>query len=668
MEGKEKTREARNVAATRHDKRRPWPLEMKVALAKSVVEQKLTTFAVAKKLGVPYTTAIQWVQVYRGGGAIALEPKPRPIASGGERRSRAKTEAIVATKRGAPQAGSRRIRDLMRRFLGIGTSETTVRRVLKAEGMKPQVSKRRVRREHPVRHFERAEPNQLWQSDIFTFLLRRHERLYVAAFLDDHSRYLVSVAMAHHQRSVLVLEALSRGIADYGAPREILTDQGRQYTTWRGSTEFEAELKRHGIQHLKSRPQHPQTCGKIERFWKTLWEELLSRTVFADYEDCQRRMGLFIQHYNFQRPHQGIEGMTPADRFFKASAQVRECIESQVAENALRLARERPPVKPFYLAGQLGDQRLAISASAAALSVRVGDEHTTIPFKESEHEHNRVSRFGAGDTEEHATPEASGGLSAEVVAEPERSAGDRARSVLDGALGAVGAEDGKSGDRGAEDLPDVVLPAGGSGTEGHGARAEPGEKRVDERAARAAPGAGEAATAQCPSDTHDAAQEKRGTVAGARDEGEPRVDQHGAARTTPESPVAVDDAWRRLALIWERKLCGERATFDREVDDEEAFDLYGEPRGATGATAQTCGDPAGAERDGDGERCGTAARSVTQSLPVAAASLTGGNDPGDHPEGTGATAEVATAERTGAQAQGARAGERAAASTHGGDR
>ena len=249
-----------------------------------------------------------------------------------------------------------------------------------------------------VQRFERAEPNQLWQSDLFTFLLSRHERIYVAAFLDDHSRYLVSLAMAHHQRSVLVLEALSRGIADYGAPREILTDQGRQYTAWRGSTEFEAELKRHGIAHVKSRPHHPQTCGKIERFWKTLWEELLSRTVFADFEDCQRRVALYIQHYNFQRPHQGLEGLTPADRFFRAASQVRASIEAQVEHNALRLAQQQPLRKPFYLAGQLGDRSLAISASGAALNVRVGDEHTTIPFgKESgDEDHARASRWIAG--------------------------------------------------------------------------------------------------------------------------------------------------------------------------------------------------------------------------------------------------------------------------------
>src|SRR5207237_4560857 len=105
----------------------------------------------------------------------------------------------------------------------------------------------------PDRRFERAEPNQLWQSDIFTFLLRRHERLYLAAFMDDHSRFIVSYALAHHQRSTLVLEALQRGIASYGTPREVLTDQGRQYTAWRGETEFEEELRRNGIHHSKSR-------------------------------------------------------------------------------------------------------------------------------------------------------------------------------------------------------------------------------------------------------------------------------------------------------------------------------------------------------------------------------------------------------------------------------
>ena len=104
-----------------------------------------------------------------------------------------------------------------------------------------------------------------------------------------------------------------------GSTEEVLTDNGRQYTAWRGETEFERTLKQQGIAHLKARPQHPQTLGKIERFWKTLWDEFLSRTVFASFEDLIRRLELFIEGYNYQRPHQALEGLLPADRFFRAA-------------------------------------------------------------------------------------------------------------------------------------------------------------------------------------------------------------------------------------------------------------------------------------------------------------------------------------------------------------
>ncbi len=67
--------------------------------------------------------------------------------------------------------------------------------------------------------WQTTEPNQLSQSDIFTFLLRRHERIYLTAFMDDHSRFIVSHAMARQQKSALVMEALEKGIAKYGPQR-----------------------------------------------------------------------------------------------------------------------------------------------------------------------------------------------------------------------------------------------------------------------------------------------------------------------------------------------------------------------------------------------------------------------------------------------------------------
>jgi transposase InsO family protein len=618
-----------------------------------------------------------WVKAYRERGEEALKVKKPALHPNLKKPADERAKAVLATHDAQPHAGSRRIRDVMRRFLGIGASETTVRRVLRAKGVKTQASPRRVRRKQEVQHFERAEPNQLWQSDLFTFLLRRHERIYVAAFLDDHSRYLVSLAMAHHQRSVLVLEALSRGIADYGAPREILTAQGRQYTAWRGSTEFEAELKRHGIQHVKSRPHHPQTCGKIERFWKTLWEELLSRTVFADFEDCQRRVALYIQHYNFQRPHQGLEGLTPADRFFRAASQVRASIEAQVTENALRLAQRQPLRKPFYLAGQLGDRALAISASGAALSVRVGDEHTTIPFvKESDDEdHARASRWLAGrNSEEAATPPSHLAQPAPVADAAGRATGDRAAAHLDDPRGALRTEVGAGGDRAGTGVARVVLPTGGSGLAGDAQSLESADRGGDERASRVDAGSRAGAHFKRTGEVPDAAQKECGAAVASPDQVELGAGDDRTAGPAAQSAIDTDDAWRRLALIWERKLCGAEAASDQEVSNERRtaegteFYLHADARGAAGAGAKAGVDPGSALGNEDSRASGAGSEPVAQSLPVVAQPIVGLDGAGPHTAGAGQETPAAGAEGARAASEEARAREQSSQEARGGDR
>src|SRR5262249_5196502 len=131
-------------------------------------------------------------------------------------------------------------------------------------------------RPHPdkVRFFERAKPNQLWQTDLFTFVLKRqNRRVDLVGLLDDHSRVILDLGLHASQSTALVLEVLRAGIASFGAPREVLTDNGAQYVTWRGKSLFAKELEKRGIQQIVSRPRHPQTLGKIERFWGTLWRE-----------------------------------------------------------------------------------------------------------------------------------------------------------------------------------------------------------------------------------------------------------------------------------------------------------------------------------------------------------------------------------------------------------
>jgi hypothetical protein len=180
--------------------------------------------------------------------------------------------------------------------------------------------------------------------------------------MDDHSRFLVGYGLHASQSSALVLEVLRAALSSYGPPQEILTDNGSQYVTWRGQSLFNKELEKRGIKQIVAAPRRPQTLGKIERFWGTLWRECLASAVFLDLGDAQRRIGLFIDHYNLQRPHQGIDGLVPADRFFGAAPEVLKTLKARVAANALELARNGRPGNPFYLTGQVGGQPFSVHA------------------------------------------------------------------------------------------------------------------------------------------------------------------------------------------------------------------------------------------------------------------------------------------------------------------
>jgi hypothetical protein len=218
---------------------------------------------------------------------------------------------------------------------------------------------------HPdkVRHFERAKANQLWQTDLFTFILKRqNRRVYLVAFMDDHSRFITGYGLHASQSSALVLEVLRAALVCQGVPEEILTDNGSQYVTWRGKSAFAKELEKRGIRQVVAAPRRPQTLGKIERFWGTLWRECVESAVFLDLGDAHKRIGLFIDHYNFQRTHSGIDGLVPADRYFGAAAEVKQALQARVAANALTLARQGIPKAPLYLTGQVGGQPVSLHA------------------------------------------------------------------------------------------------------------------------------------------------------------------------------------------------------------------------------------------------------------------------------------------------------------------
>jgi transposase InsO family protein len=315
----------------------------------------------AALVGLSKHTLYVWKQRFTQHGPAGLAERPRGVSSGSKLPEVTK-RTIVMLKQLHPDWGCQRISDELLRGPALAASAAAVARVLHEAGYQQE---ERVTRPHPdkVRSFERAKPNQLWQTDLFTFVLKRqNRRLYLVGFLDDHSRFVVGYGLHASASTALVLEVLRAAIASYGAPEEILTDNGPQYVTWRGKSQFSKELEQQGIRQIVSRPKHPQTLGKVERFWGTLWRECLQRAVFLDLEDARRRIGLFIDHYNFQRPHQGVDGLAPADRFFEAAPSVLQVLKERVAANALELARHGTPRPPFYMTGQVAGQPFSVHA------------------------------------------------------------------------------------------------------------------------------------------------------------------------------------------------------------------------------------------------------------------------------------------------------------------
>lgn len=354
-------RRGRRLAKPEAEPRVPLTAQQRLLILDTWHRSGLPAGDFAALVGLSKHTLYGWKRRFQEHGPEGLMDQPRGVARG-SKLSELTQRTILMLKQSHPEWGCEHISNLLLRGPALAASPSAVARVLHEAGYELEEVPTRPHPDQP-RRFERAKPNQLWQTDLFTFVLKRqNRRVYLVAFLDDHSRFITSYGLHASQSAALVIEVLRAAIASYAAPEEVLTDNGAQYVTWRGKSAFAKELESRGIRQIVSRPRHPQTLGKIERFWGTLWRECVQSAIFVDLEDARRRIGWFIDHYNFQRPHTGLDGLVPADRFFGAACEVRRTLEARVAANALELARNGLPKAPFYVTGQVAGQPFSVHA------------------------------------------------------------------------------------------------------------------------------------------------------------------------------------------------------------------------------------------------------------------------------------------------------------------
>jgi len=353
----------------------PYTPDQRLQAVESFKKSGMTQVNFAKTWKVSPVILGRWLARYEQGGGRALIDPPSAKKRGPKGLPQPVRDQIVEVKQDNPTFGLRSVRDFLMRWKGIKVSAGTVRNTFAREGLPAGLPpKAKPKRHHLVRRFERAKPGQLWQTDITSTVLGRNsQRLYLAAFIDDYSRFIVSWVLSTRQTQDIVMDALLEGIGKYGKPLEVLTDQGRQYVSWRGTAHFQKLLRKHGIRHAVSRAHHPETLGKCERFWETLQNEFWCRVTPDDLADARERLSHYIAHYNLFRPHQGIKGMVPADRFFGAESTVRKSMESAVSRNELDMAVSDEPRKSVYLTGMIGDTPVSLTGERGHLVFRSPD-------------------------------------------------------------------------------------------------------------------------------------------------------------------------------------------------------------------------------------------------------------------------------------------------------
>ena len=351
---------------------RRYGLEFKLRCVKLQLEEGLPVSLLSKEVGCSQDVIRRWVKAYRERGEAGLQN--RIVSAGSRRKLPAPVrEKIVEIKKREPLFGVKRISHLLKRTFFLSASPETVRRTLRTESLIVPSKKKHQRNVTRPRFFERSTPNQMWQGDIFTFRLGGRYA-YLIGFTDDYSRYVVGLELYRTQTANQVLEVYRRAVGEYGVPKEVLTDRGRQYTSWRGSTQFERELRKDRVRHIKSQAHHPMTLGKIERFWKTIYEEFLVRAQFGSFEEARERIRQWVQYYNHKRPHQGIGGLCPADRYFEIQAELRKTMEQGIADNVLEMALRGKPREPFYMVGRMEGQSVVLRAEKGKLRLMVDDE------------------------------------------------------------------------------------------------------------------------------------------------------------------------------------------------------------------------------------------------------------------------------------------------------
>lgn len=282
---------------------------VRLALQEGVNRREL-----CRRFGISPQVGYKWLGRFAAGDAELADRSRRPHASPG--RSEVATEALVLAVRDAhPVWGARKIARCLAREEHDVPAISTVHAILRRHG---RVVPPAGTPGEPYRRFEKEAPNLLWQMDFKGHMpLGDGTSCHPLTMVDDHSRFALCLAACGDEQGSTVRTHLETAFRRYGLPEAMFVDNGGPwgFTTAEPWTRLGVWLLKLGVGVIHSRPYHPQSRGKNERFHRTLKAEVFAFERFRDLAAAQRALDRWRAIYNLDRPHEALGQEVPASRY-----------------------------------------------------------------------------------------------------------------------------------------------------------------------------------------------------------------------------------------------------------------------------------------------------------------------------------------------------------------
>lgn len=267
-----------------------------------------------RRFGISAQTGYKWLARSAAGETDLADRSRRPHHSP-ERSDAAVEQAILALRDAHPAWGARKLMRCLEREGIAPPVASTIHAILVRHG---RIEPPRGGPVQPFQRFEKEAPNQLWQMDFKGWVpLVDGTLCHPLTMVDDHSRYALCIAACGNQQNLTVQGQLEQTFRRYGLPDAMFVDNGTPWgdSSGGGWTRLGVWLLKLGVDLLYSRPYHPQSRGKNERFHRTLKAEVFAFNRFRDLHEAQRSFDHWRTIYNLQRPHQALGQEVPASRY-----------------------------------------------------------------------------------------------------------------------------------------------------------------------------------------------------------------------------------------------------------------------------------------------------------------------------------------------------------------